>query len=270
MNILHPSASGPWRFEKRFLTKFTLFSIFTYFLFQSSFGFAQTKGKVVFDILPTSSIIKIGDESVTKSATESIELNQGEYVISIWAPDMKTVIDTIQVEAGKTINYKRRLITISDSYRNYQIQLQEYNAKKIKNIALGGLVVAGNLALIYWNTTEKDAAFDEIKTEASTAISAYSVAINESEAQLALDAYAELKDKFDKEKSAINNNRLLKYSSLALSAGLSTYYFIKKSKKKLSKPTYKQESSFSSISPKIRPSFAFNHNEVQLGTTILF
>lgn len=122
---------------------------FTVFIFSLN---AQTKNKVYIQVSPLNSIIKLNNELINiadKGIPFTLELEKGEHIIEIWAPDYEKIKDTIIVGDRKTSKYFKKLSKRTEKYDLYRKELKEYRAVKAKKI-VSNIVVPSAILGVFW------------------------------------------------------------------------------------------------------------------------
>lgn len=99
------------------------------FLFFFCFGFksfAQPgKGYLLIAVKPDDAIIRLDTAlMIQKRAHQTIDT--GTYVIKTWAPGRKLIIDTLHIEEGKGVLFRRKL-QHTDEFKQYKTQKHIYN-----------------------------------------------------------------------------------------------------------------------------------------------
>ncbi len=237
-------------------------------LFSSISLFAQSTGTLKINIVPSTALFKIDNQIYKASEQKELKLNEGTYIIEIWAPKMALITDTIQLKAYETLTYIKGMRETSTDYDSFAKKRRKYNIKNTVRYSTCALIVGANVFLSteLLDPTEK-AEIEQIRQNALDSIEEYENAVTENAINESKANYEEFKAEYEERRDKYNQQKALKISGLSVGYLVSGFFIVKLLSKKYEKPVFNEKNPFARVN--VRPEIGLN-NSFTLNTSIKF
>ncbi len=214
------------------------------FLFVCCFcfkGLAQSgKGYLLIAVKPDDAIIRL-DTTLMIQKRSHQTIDTGTYVIKTWAPGRKLIIDTLHIEEGKGVLFRRKL-QHTDEFEQYKTQKHMYNIMRYTP----GVATVG-IALYYAaQYTSQTANAKKYLKKANEIKDIYNTLTDVNSIEGYKNIYIENKNKYD---SAIKRtNNVIRTATIVIPAAIVITGVLHYISRKVIKPVFKETPLLSNLS----------------------
>ena len=201
---------------------------------------ANTQEQVNFTIQPKDATVRIDGKVIDKGVQESftVPLSEGSHTIEIWAPEFELYKEEFTVNSEAKNKYSKGLLEQSEAFKNYKVELSEFNKFKFNKLVRTIGVIGGN-AIVYYLVLKKQKDLTNMEARLNNAQMVFSQAVYPDEIQLIRESFNATKIAYNAEVRKLNTKRAI---GIPVSIGISalSYFFLKKKNKVMKeRPTFK-------------------------------